>query len=273
MADSRHVIALTFWRLLAASSIFGLGACNGSSSAPQPTPVLVSVTVIVEDTLPRRVADARIEITSGPDAGKFTTTAADGRARISGRTLSASLPLRITKTGMSMADLSVTSSDSPSRVTLIPDVLLDLAGEHLLTIEADPQCDLPELARTRTYQASLTPAPNGPWYLYIQLGGASFFRDFDRFATYVNASAARFEIYRPGFEEEDPMVEQLSPAEYLSFLGEAIGDANQGDAVMTARFTGSIAYCPATPTKMPYQCPVSFVMCQSESHRLILTRQ
>lgn len=272
MADLRCVIALTCWRLLAASSIFGLEACSGSSSAPPATAVPVSVAVIVEDTLPRPVADAKVEIISGIDAGKYTTTAADGRASISGRTHNASLQLRITKSGMSLVDLSSTSLESPKRVSLIPDVLLDLAGEHLLTIEADPLCSLPELARTRTYQASLTPGPN-PWYLYIQLDGASFFRDFSRFATYVNASAARFEIYRPGFEEEDPIVEQLSPTEYLAFSGEAIADANQGDMVITARFFGSIAYCPATPTTMPYQCPVPFEMCQSESHRLTLTRQ
>jgi hypothetical protein len=112
---------------------------------------------------------------------------------------------------------------------LIPDVLLDLTGEHLLTIEADPLCDLPELARTRTYQASLTAGMNTPWYFNIQLGGASFFSNLDHFANYVNSDAARFEIYLPGFEEEDPMVEQMSPTEFLAFEGEAIGDADHDD--------------------------------------------
>ena len=156
---------------------------------------------------------------------------------------------------------------------LIPDVLLDLAGEHQLTVESDPLCDLPELARTRTYEASLAPGPNTPFYFNIQLRGASFFSNLDHFATYVNSNAARYEIYLPGFEEEDPMVEQLSPTEYFAFMGEAIAEANQADTVITARFRGSIAYCAATPTTTKYVCPVPSVMCFSESHKLILTRQ
>ena len=277
MALNRRITTPAISRLLATSGICGLVSCGGSSSAPPttsvPVSIPVSVTVTVVDTLPRPVADARVEITTGIDAGKFTTTAADGHATISGRTASGSLSLRFIKPGMSLLELSMQAQDSPAFVTLIPDVLLDLAGEHQLTVEADPLCELPEVARSRTYQATFTTAPNNPAYLYIQLGGASFFRDFSRFATYVNASAARFEIYRPGYEEEDPMVEQVSPTEYVAFTGEAIADANQGDSVIAARFFGSIEYCPATPTTMPYQCPVQFVMCRSETHRLILTRR
>jgi hypothetical protein len=199
-------------------------------------------------------------------------TAANGRVTIYGHTVNGGLSLQISKTGFSSADLWLPSSDAIHLVTLIPDVLLDLAGEHQLTIEADALCELPELARTRTYQASLTPGTNTPWYFNIQLSGASFFSNLDHFATYVNSNAARFEIYLPGFEEEDPMVEQLSPTEYLDFAGEAIAEANQADTVITARFRGSIAYCEATPTTTYYDC-VSSVACWSESHKLILTRQ
>ena len=275
MADSRRVIPLTIWRLLVAPIVSGLVACNGSSSASPPAavPALLSVTLLVEDSLPRPVADARVEITAGDDVGRFAMTAADGRVTISGSSLTGRLSLRITKIGFSSADLSLPSDGAVNLVTLIPDVLLDLAGEHRLTVEADPLCDLPELARTRTYDASFTPGPNGPWYFNIQLHGASFFSNLDLFGTYVNSDAARFEIYLQGFLEEDPMVEQLSPTEYFAFIGEAIAEANQADAVITARFFGSIEYCPATPTTTKYVCPVPAVVCMSESHKLILTRQ
>ena len=156
-------------------------------------------------------------------------------------------------------------------VSLVPDALLDLAGEHQLTVEADALCELPEKARTRTYQATFTPGTNTPWYFNIQLSGATFFSNLDHFATYVNANAARYEIYLPGFEEEDPMIEQISPTEYVTFMGEAIAEANQTDAVMTAVFRGSISYCEATPTTTYNECgPIT--ACFSESHKLILTR-
>lgn len=274
MVDIRRVIPLTISRLLVAPIICGLVACNGSSSnGSSSAPRLVSVTVLVEDSLPRPVADARVEITSGDDAGHFATTAADGHVTISGHTLNGGLSLRISKIGLSSADLWLPSDGGTKRVALIPHVLLDLAGEHRLTLEADPLCDLPELARTRTYEASFAPAPNTPWYINIQLSGAPFFSNLDHFATYVNSDAARYEIYLPGFEEEDPMVEQLSPTEYLAFTGEAIAEANQADTVITARFSGSIEYCAATPTTTKYMCPVPSVICLSESHKLILTRQ
>ena len=75
MGDSRRVIPQA---LLAVPMICGLVACNGSSgpapaSEPPPVPTLVSVTVKIEDTLPKSLADARVEITSGDDAGLFVT--------------------------------------------------------------------------------------------------------------------------------------------------------------------------------------------------------
>jgi hypothetical protein len=279
MGDSRGVIPPAIGRLLAAPTICGLFACNGSSSAPPsaatpspPVPALVSVTLKVEDSLPRPVANARVEITSGDDAGKFAMTPANGRITIEGRTIDAALSLRISKPGLSSADLRLPSSDTIHRVGLIPDVLLDLAGEHQLTVEADTLCELPEIARTRTYQATFTPGTNTPWYFNIQLSGASFFSNLDHFATFVNADALRYEIYLPGLLEEDPMIEQLSPTEYFAFMGEAIAEANQSDTVITARFLGSISYCEATPTTTYDECgPIT--ACFSESHKLVLTRQ
>jgi len=65
----------------------------------------------------------------------------------------------------------------------------------------------------------------------------------------------------------------MSPTEYLAFYGDAIAEANQGDTVITARFSGSIEYCAATPTTTKYVCPIPSVICVSESHKLVLTRQ
>ena len=129
---------------------------------------------------------------------------------------------------------------------LVPDVLLDLTGEHQLRVEADAACELPEVARARTYKATFTPGPHGPWYFNIDLSEASFVDDLYQFGTYVNADAMRYEIYLRGFEEEDPMIEQISPTEYVTFMGEALAEANQSDPVITARFLGAITYCEAS---------------------------
>jgi hypothetical protein len=276
MAGLRRVVVPTAWRLLASSIYWGLAACGGSPSQPDaapppPSPAVLSVTIEVSDTLPRPLAEASVEITSGPDAGKVAVTPASGRVTIDGRSLTGTLALRIAKPGFSSAELSLPSLDAAHLITLVPDVPLDLAGQHELTVEADSTCDLPELARSRTYQALLTPGPN-PWYFNIDLGGADFFDGLNLFGAFVTTDAVRYEIYLRGFEEEDPMVEQVSPTEYVSFAGEAIADVIPGESVITARFNGTVDYCLATPTTTSYECSSS-VVCSSDSHKLILTRQ
>ena len=265
-------------RILAAPIIYGIVACSGSSSAPPPPapppPVstLASVTIKIEDPLPRSLADVRVEITSGDDAGQFMMTPANGRVTIQGHTLTGTLSLHISKPGYSSADVSLPSSSGLNLITLVPDVLLDLTGEHQLTVEADSECELPEIARTRTYKATFRSGTNSPWYFNIDLSEASFFEDLYQFGTYVNADALRYEIYLRGFLEEDPMVEQLSATEYFAFIGEAFAEANQADTVITAQFDGQIQYCTATPTTTYPEC-VTTVYCASESHKVILTRQ
>jgi hypothetical protein len=279
MADLRRVVSLAISRLLVTPIVCGVVACNGSSSmppppatTPPPVPELVSVRLIVNDSLPSPLADVTVEITSGEDIGKFATTAANGRVTIKGHSLDRGLSLRMSKTGFSSAEMWLASEAGLQQVTLVADVLLDLSGKHQLTVEADGECELPELARTRTYQASITPR-NSPWYFDVKLSGAAFFNNLDHFGTYVSSNALRHEIYLQGFEEEDPMLEILSPTEYFAFIGEAKGEAEQADTVIAARFQGAIAYCTGTPTKNSYTDCLLSMGCYSKSHKVILTRQ
>ena len=259
-------------------TLFLVTSCDNTETVShQPLSLLASVTMIVSDMVGRPVAGARAELTTGADAGTFATTSADGTVTITGHTLpSGSLTVRISKEGLQAVDQTYRAS--PTQTTFVPLVTLaavtplDLAGEHLLTIEADSSCEgLPVAATKRTFEASIAPTPN-PSYFSIRLGGASFFRDFNLLGVFVAADAARFEVYLAPLEEE-PIVERLSQNEYVAFDGEATAEASQSEEVISGPFRGSISYCPATPTTISFLCPVSPITCQSASHRLILTRQ
>ena len=243
-------------------TLFLVTSCDNTESvSPQPLPLLASVTMIVSDMVQRPVAGARAELKTGVDAGTFAISSADGTVTIAGHTLpSGSLTVRISKEGLRAVDqtyrASPTDTTFASLVSLVALTPLDLAGENLLTIEADSLCEgLPVAVTKRTFDASIAPTPN-PSYFSIGLGGASFFRDFNLLGVFVAADAARFEVYLAPLEEE-PIVERLSQNEYVAFDGEATAEASQFDEVISGPFRGSISYCPATPATLSFLCPVS----------------
>jgi hypothetical protein len=266
--------------ILAGLHISSVLACSKAPTAPSAqTPTTVPVSGTVWDSATRPVAGARVAVTTGPDAGRFATTGGDGRYALSGTTLaSGDLTLEASKEGFFSQSVTLNGrnhlpNDIGYTFTLVPVALLDLAGEHTLTIAADPLCDLPPVARVRTYHASAAPRTATRTNFVIGLGGASFFQRDNSLNALVAADFARFIVYSANSFDDEPVVESLGSDAYVAFMGAATADAARTDRVITARFDGSILFCPATPSTTYFNCPVAPAVCRSSFHRLILTRE
>ena len=137
-------------RVLRGSLIVGLScgfvACGDDSPvAPEPTLLRVATTVSVVDAVGRPQSDAIVELRTGPDAGATMTTDAEGEAFISTLVPAAlGLTIRVSKPGFKTAEATRwVPGGTPMEdmwVSLESVNALNLAGEHLLTIEASPAC-------------------------------------------------------------------------------------------------------------------------------------
>jgi hypothetical protein len=249
-------------------------------------PVPLSIIGVVEDSAWRPVSGATVVLSADTDAEASATTDRDG-----GFTLSVSRPaagifaLRASKEGFSPASQSwnVSYHSQPQsqplqvvfRLTEVAP-LLDLAGDHTLTLSADTTCEgFPPPARTRTYQASIEATAGHPSHFSIRLSGNSFLPGHDSLGAIVATDFVRFFVF-PGRLDNDeavPVVEELSRGTFLALVGTAKADVNPRDRTIAGRFDGWIEYCPATPSTPYFQCPVKSVGCRSSSHQLILTRK
>lgn len=266
-------------RVLRGSLIVGLScgfvACGDDSPvAPQPTLLRVSTTVSVVDAVGRPQSDAIVELRTGPDAGATMTTDAEGKAFISTLVPAAlGLTIRVSKPGFKTAEATRwVPGGTPMEdmwVSLESVNALNLAGEHLLTIEASPACtQLPQVARRRVYEATAVSATYGISYFDIRLSGALFVNGTrNSLGVSVTADTAKFWV-----GDGDLFMEQLSPSSFLMFGGDATVEASQEDRVLSGPMNGLISYCPAS-LNASLTCTVPTVECISESHRLTFSRR
>ena len=264
-------------RVLRGSLIVGLScgfvACGDDSPvAPEPTLLRVSTTVSVVDAVGRPQSDAIVELRTGPDAGATMTTDAEGEAFISTLVPAAlGLTIRVSKPGFKTAEATRWvpggTRIEDMWVSLESVNALNLAGEHLLTIEASPACtQLPQVARRRVYEATAVSTTNVSTF-DIRLSGALFVNGTrNDLAVSVTADAAKFWV-----GNGDLFVEQLSPSSFLMFGGDATVEASQEARVLSGPMNGLISYCSASLND--FICTVPPVDCTSESHRLIFSRR
>jgi hypothetical protein len=227
------------------------------------------------------VAGARVEIAEGPQVGQSTTTNDGGQFELS-CTFVRSVTLRATKDGYAVATQSF--NISPNATTqyvnlnlesLMPPV--DIAGEYFLTLTADSACvDVPAEARTRRYEATISPSRT-PNSFRGSVGGASFIGSVNWFAVGVAGDYVAFSVDFDG----PTIVEELAPKTYLAIdgLGEGFV-ATPKVSVMSVPFEGYIDYCVLKPeSPMNYSACViqdqtaAHVQCMSKHHRLTLTRR
>jgi hypothetical protein len=255
---------------LALAVVCGLTACRDSNPVA-PAPGRVTVTLGVSDSISRPIADAMVELRTGPDAGTTAATNAQGVATVTARSVDEDLTFRVSKPGFNSSDVTVSPPRTNGAVMLEPVRSVDLAGRHRLTIEASAECgELPAPARRRSYDALVTPYV-GTSLSDISLSAAEFVSGHDRLGVSGAADAVRFWVSHPHSNEE-PIIEKLSGDAYLMFLGDATSLANDTWQVLDARMSGIVSYCPAS-LDPGLRCTVPPISCFSASHRVILARR
>ena len=274
-------------RTVAASVIVILTACGRDSTppptvtAPSPTPqVSFSLRGAVYDTALRTVAQARVEVIDGPRVGAVTFTDERGDYSFGGLRFTQALTLQASK------EDHVTLSKQvpvPRGVgdDFIPFTLSstsaspDLLGDYVVTLTADAACtDLPSVARSRTYAASVTGSAQYP---VGTLSGGNFTMPngarHNTFYVYAFGSFVRFGFW---VDWEGPaIVEQVDPNTFIGVVGRA--DAVWADFPLELPFSGEFMYCqggakapPGTP--WIFECAATPTRCNSSNHRLTLTR-
>ena len=260
---------------------------NAPTPVPQPVPqtTTISVSGYVSDSAFRPLAGAVIEVLDGPQAGLTVTSGATGAFGFAGD-FNDSTRFRASKEG----HVDSTGTLSPRCATcngarfiyLVLGVSappVEIAGEYSLTFVADSKCtDIPSQLRTRSYNATITPAANDHYppntNFQITINGAQFLKGYESFPIGVVGDLVAFELRGEG----PYLVEEVAPNTYLGFDGRA--EASVGTSrvsTISASFQGFVDYCAKTaPMGQYYDCHAGLTAraeCESNSHQLILTRR
>jgi hypothetical protein len=236
----------------------------------------------VQDTVGRALPDVQVAILEGPFTGRTTSTDQEGRFAF-GVTVSADerVALSLSKDGYSTSTPRV-RGNTELRVTLTALNLLNLEGRYALSFTVAPACaTIPSELRSRTYEAAINPLPSPPQgHFTSELGGGAFYEAYDTFWAAAGHDAARFSVYSRDalnwWLEDQPIIERLGPSSYLAFMGSAVVPIASSNGPMSGSFNGSVTFCPAAidPSRpdFPPTCAAP-VECQSDQHRLTLTRR
>jgi hypothetical protein len=280
--------------------VLGLGliGCEGSPPPLAPSPVQPptgqvtrdQLTGHVYDTVRRPLADARVEVLDGPEAGLSTTSDSVGRFSLPG-TFDDATRFRASKDGYVAAigtrNFCALCTINRLWINLVLDPVappVDIAGEYTLTIVASGACgSLPADLRTRTYKASVVSAPDRPNTTFnVNVSGAQLLEGDRHFTIRVAGDFIagtlgwRHDNGR-GYHDEPGLVEQVAPNTYLAFGG-WFGALVTDMSTIAAPLDAFIDYC-VTPSEMHsvYSCgPGQFVAhaeCTSTSHQLLLRRR
>ena len=234
----------------------------------------------VLDTAFRPIADARIEVMSGPNAGRSTMSRSDGQfAFIEG--FDDSTAVRAIKDGFITSTATLRPLCSACRYyyhtfyLAIPAPSVNIAGDYTLTLLADASCSaLPAALRSRVYDVRIAPAswPDAPdrTIFTAQVTSVPLVEGYDRFPIGVVENFLTFELRGHG----PYLLERLDDQRFLGFdgLAAAIADAEPLPTV-TTNFDGWIGVCELARTGNYYDCGKSRPECVSRNHQLILKKR
>jgi hypothetical protein len=278
--------------LLVVSVTHGLVGCGGADPPLAPTTAGTTVSftsgvpIIIgnaSDTAFRPLSGVRVEVLDGPHAGVAAVSDARGELRLAG-VFDDATRFRGSKDGY-LSDTTVLDPECTACLTQSPNRHLSLAlsidapvvsiaGEYLLTIEADDRCTtLPEVARSRRFAVTVVPTERLSQRFTIRLPGA--FVGYEWFGLGVAGS------YLSGWLGHDGplVVEQLAPNVYVGFDGEFAATLEAPPVqVITARYDGTISYCERHTTPgSNYTCTAAdaavMSQCISNNHRVTLARR
>lgn len=236
-----------------------------------------NISGLVRDTVQRPVNDATIEIVDGSLAGRRTTTNVEGRFDFA-VSIAENVSIHITKDGFE----PVTIPGREDQVVILTALaLVQIEGLYAATFTAADGCDQlqPEL-RKRTYTANFNLAPRYRARFTSELSGADFYPGYSTLFGNIGNDMILFYVFSlDAFNwwlDDEPILEQLPAGAYLSLSGTATALVERPDALISATFAGSFAYC-ATAERaavpFPPSCSVALIECRSEHHRLTLSRR
>jgi carboxypeptidase family protein len=231
------------------------------TSEPAPT-FEVSLSGPVVDNVGRPLADARVDVIDGPRRGVFALTDASGNYALPG-VFSGSVMLRASKAGYFEVTETFFGGHAGENIfgfRLQTPSSVSLLGNYTLTIDVDLACSaFPPEARSRTYQAIATAAPNSTNSYILTLSGATFSSNYSKMFAGVAGDFVVFHFY-PDIDA-GPLTEELNPSTTLSFMGEASGSF--AGRSISVPLSGQLEY--RSDSAPPIQCT-------SSEHTLTLTR-
>jgi hypothetical protein len=237
----------------------------------------------VSDTAFRPVADAAIEILSGPSAGLTTRSGATGQWEFAG-VFDDSTQFRATKEGYEPAIKPLgpfCAACNPNRwvnfVLKTQAAPVNVAGSYTMTITVDPSCkSFPERVRTRTYAVTLpstmdesagSSAANA--YFSISPTGTNFVPGWNQFDGGVSGNYVAFWF--------ETLVEEIAPGNYV-MIGMSAGGfvSSEHPATIEIPGDGRISYCAVDVASGVFDdClrgkAATYTQCDSSRHSLILT--
>jgi hypothetical protein len=251
---------------------------GSSPSAPSPPPpqTFSQARGYVEDTASRGIADATVEVLTGPQLGLTGTTASNGFFSLAGP-FDTTTQFRATKNGYLTGTGSIMRPNDSYPVNIIVRLepqggSLDLAGRYTLTVTVDSACQFPEKLRTRSYDAQVA-KPSRPGSFIANLSGAAL----DAYYRFILMEVAGNYVW---FDLSDNYVlEEVADDAYFAIGGVGGGEATRsmdGKSISADFAGGSIEYC-VTKADVDghYSCDLSeaidHAICTSQHNRVTLT--
>ncbi|MGE5833010.1 MAG: carboxypeptidase-like regulatory domain-containing protein [Acidobacteriota bacterium] len=236
---------------------------------PTPSPAVFTVTGSVSDAVYRPVANVRIQVVSGPQQGTVTISDEAGKFAIEPK-LSAASQIRASKQGYVDSIQFVVGTGQTVDLKFFlasANAPLDWSGTYDVTLTADATCaELPELARRRTYTASVTMAGVSSRVVF---SGARF-GSSDGFDWNI-MPFKQFEDYVDLYADDPPIVELLPDNAYYMVYGGASGTVTREFAQLN--LSGGISYCPSLGVGRFIPCDVPLITCVSRGHQMTMTRR
>ena len=230
------------------------------------------------DTANLPIADAQVQVLTGPGAGAVTRTDEKGQF-VMPWTASDNASVRVSKEGFHAHQRSV-----PARVVALRFELeaIDtpplVAGWYQMTLTASNECtQLPPVAQSRTYQAQVYATSKAAWFSAALFGAEFPYSSY--FSSEVRGEpphTLRLHIVtEPDWGNPvTTIVERIGPDAIVEFTGSA--DLPLGAELATAAFDGTIAFCGAelaSPDHAPNVCSVQPARCRSANHRVTWMRR
>jgi hypothetical protein len=281
-------IASGWMVLLLAAGTIACGDSRAPLTAPSPlainpvAPLPVGTVFMrgtVSDTAFRSLARATIEVLDGPQTGMTAIASDNGEFALSG-IFDDDTRFRATKAGYVTSVRTLQpfcARCNPNRwINFSLEVLaapVNMAGDYRVTFAADADscpAAFPRELLTRTYEATIAPAPNAApanAYAIVPLSGAMFF--WNDLSMGIAGNYVGFWL--------ETIVEQLSPTTFLTFAGLAAASLGASPGATTAfPFDGTIGFCRlengATQADGCFKGGTQ-VACISTRHQLIFNRR